>query len=36
MSFTLFNALQIFKRTKKLTIQPDYVEADRTFSACGL
>ena len=36
MSFTLFNALQIFKLTIKLTLQPISVEAERTFSACGL
>jgi len=35
MSFTLFNALQIFKLTK-LTIQPTSVEAEWTFSTCGL
>jgi len=36
MRFTLFNALQIFKLTVKLTIQPASVEAERTFGACGL
>jgi len=36
MSYTLFNALQIFKPTMKLTIQPGSVEAERTFTACGL
>jgi len=35
MSFTLINALQIFKLTMKLTIQPASVEAERAFSACG-
>jgi len=36
MSFTLFNALQIFKLTMKLTIQPASVDAERVFSGCGL
>ena len=35
MSFTLCNALQIFKLTVKLTIQPASVEAERAFSARG-
>ena len=35
MSFTLFNALQIFKLTMKLTTQPASVEVERAFSACG-
>ena len=32
MSFTLFNALKIFKLTRKLTIQPASVEAERVYS----
>jgi len=36
MSFTLFNALQILKLTKKFTIQPASVKAERVFGACGL
>ena len=36
MSFTLFNALQIFKFSMMLTNQPSFVEAERSFSACGL
>jgi len=34
--FTLFNALQIFKLTMKLTIQPASVETERAFGAGGL
>jgi len=36
MSFTLFNALQIFKLTVKLMIQPASVAAEMAFSVCGL
>jgi len=36
MRFTLFNTLQIFKLTMKLTIQSASVEAERTFNAWRL
>ena len=36
MSFTLFNALEIFKLTVKFTIQSTSVETERQFSTCGL
>ena len=36
MSRTLFNALQIFKLTMKLTVQPASVEVEIAFNACGL